>query len=116
MFQQRQLNEVYSLVEVSFSAAVNPGGIATGAKAAVTVQCVLGGTGSTQNATFTQGDRLEVIPPAAAGVLGGLIIDATPAANAGQATINFFNAGAGTVTPTSAQWTVIAKRIAPNTF
>lgn len=110
-FAQRQLNEIYSLIEVSF-ATVNPGAITTGSKAAVTVNPVVGGAGSgnTLPSQCILGDFVQAIPSAAAGAPGGLIITATVSAN-GTIIIGFYNAGAGTVTLTSAVWTFVTKRL-----
>ena len=114
MFQQRQLNDVFQLLEVSYTGTVNPGGITTGSKAVVTVACVVGGISNTSPATFTLGDDLEIIPAAGAGALGGLIITAQPTATAGTCTISFYNASTGTITPTSSTgWVVVGKRITP---
>lgn len=114
MFQQRQLNEIFQFIEVSYTGTVNPGGITTGSKAVVTVACVIGGPGNTSPATFALGDDLEVIPAAAAGALGGLIIQASPTATAGTVTLSFFNSSGGTITPTSSTaWVIVGKRITP---
>lgn len=115
MFQQRQLNEIFSFIEVSFSATGTPGALTTGTSGRITVACVVGGAaaGNTSPATFALGDDLEVVVPASAGNLAGMIVSATPSATAGTAVIAFYNASAGTITPTTAQYTIIAKRVAP---
>ena len=114
MFQQRQINDIYQLVEVSFSGTVSPGAITTGSKAVVTVACVVGGAGNTSPATFALGDDLEVIAPSAAGATGGLIIQANPTSTPGTCTIAFFNASGGTITLTSSTgWVIFAKRVTP---
>ena len=110
MFQQRQLNDIYQLVEVSF-ATVSPGAITTGSKAVVTVTPVLGSATGTQNATIALGDSVEVIPSAGVGSVAGLVITALPTGvSAGQVIVSFYNASAGTITPTSGTYTFVAKR------
>lgn len=110
-FAQRQLNEIYSQIEVSF-ATVNPGAITTGSKAAVTVTPVVGGPGSgnTLPSQCALGDSVDVIPSAAAGNVSGLLITASVSA-AGTIIVGFFNATGGTITPTSAVWTFVTKRL-----
>lgn len=115
MFQQRQLNEVYQLIEVSFALSVNPGAITTGSKAVVTVTPVTGGASSSNpNATIALGDRVEVTAQAAVGNVAGLIIRAEPTGvSPGQIIISFYNASAGTITPVSGTYTVVAYRFTP---
>lgn len=118
MFQQRQLNDVYQLIEVSFALAVSPGAITTGSKAVVTVVPVVGGPSSSNPAaTIALGDRVEVTASAAVGNVGGLIIRAEPTGvTPGQIIISFYNASAGTITPASGTYTVIAYRPTPTLF
>lgn len=113
MFQQRQLNEIFPLIEVSFSATGTPGALTTGTDGRISVACFVGGPGAanTSPATFALGDDLEVVVPAAAGNMAGMIVSATPSATPGTCTIAFHNGSAGTITPTTAQYTVIAKRV-----
>jgi hypothetical protein len=113
MFQQRQLNEIFPLIEVSFSATGTPGALTTGTAGRVTVACFVGGPGAanTSPATFALGDDLEVVVPATAGNMAGMIVSATPSATPGTCTIAFQNASAGTITPTTAQYTIVAKRL-----
>ena len=112
MFQQRQINDIYQLVEVSY-AAVSPGAITTGSKAVVTVNPVVGGVSGTSPSQCILGDQvLQVIAPASAGNLGGLIISAQVSA-AGAMVVSFFNASAGTITPASAVYTIVTARFTP---
>ena len=112
MFQQRQINDIYQLVEVSF-ATVAPGAITTGSKASVTVSPVIGGGAGLSASQCVLGDQvLQVIAPAGAGNLGGLIISGQVSA-AGQVTVSFFNASTGTITPTSAVYTFVIARFTP---
>jgi hypothetical protein len=112
MFQQRQLNDLYQLMEVSFTAAVAPGIIASGAAARVSTTCTTGSPSSPSQdlAQFNIGDNIEVIAPASAGNLAGLIIQAWPSAQ-GTCLITFYNQSGGNITPVSANYTIVAKRI-----
>jgi hypothetical protein len=65
MFQQRQLNDVYQLVEVSNSPSFTPGAVGNNAIVGSSQACVLGTQVGAPAATFTLGDELEVIAPAA---------------------------------------------------
>ena len=108
MLQQRQLNEVYALFEVSTSAAASPGAITNGSVVQATNACTLQGT--TSAATFALGDNLEVIAPASA-ALNGVEVKAFPTATAGTCNLVFVNNTGGTVTPVaSSVYKIIAKR------
>ena len=110
MFQQRQLNDVYQLIEVSFATVTSPGAITSGNKAVVSlIAPVLGSINGTQSATFNLGDFIEAIPSAAVGSLGGLLIEAQPTAS-GVCAISFYNASAGTITLNTAAWTFVVQR------
>lgn len=116
MFQQRQMNEVWPLVEESYSTAgVAPGAITNGTVVTTSTACSLGapGGGGTSAATFGLGDTLEVIPPAAAAA-NGVAVTAYPTATAGTALIVFLNNTGGTVTPVSSIYKIIAKRQVAN--
>jgi hypothetical protein len=116
MFQQRQMNEVWPLVEESFSTAtVAPGAITNGSLATASTAFTLGspGGGGTSAATFALGDTLEVIAPALA-ALNGVACTAYPTATAGTALIVFLNNTGGTVTPVAAIYKIIAKRQVAN--
>jgi len=118
MFQTRQLNDIYQLVEVSWTLSITPGAITTGSHAVSGANCFTGGPvsalASAQPANFNLGDQLEVIAPASIGAMTGLIIQAWPtgAAN-GNCTIAFFNASSGTITPASGQYIIVARRYTP---
>jgi hypothetical protein len=114
MFQSRQINEIYNLVEVSY-AGFTLSSTTSGSIATQNVQFVLNSATGTIPATFGPGDILELYPTAAVGSLGGLIIQAVPGAG-GVATILQKNAAGVTVTPLLGQWICIAKRIAPYTL
>jgi hypothetical protein len=115
-FNLRQFDEL-GTIEIAY-ATVNPGAITTGNKSSTLVGAWIGGPlNAGQSAAFNSacvvGDRiLAVIPPASAGNLGGLIIDAqcTGAAGSGSINVNIYNASAGTITPTSAIWQFIILR------
>jgi hypothetical protein len=113
MLQQRQVNDIEQLIEVSFAPAVSPGAIGTGGAAAITVACVVGGPLGTSRATFQLGDELEVIVPAAAAPVFALQIQALPTATPGTCIITFYNSNPSSQTPTSATYTIIAKRYTP---
>jgi hypothetical protein len=109
MLQQRQLNDIYQLLEISFTAASTPGAITNGSVVSSTpLACTLQGT--TNPATFALGDNLEVIAPASA-ALNGVQVAAYPLATAGSCNLVFTNNTGGTVTPTAATvYKIIAKR------
>jgi hypothetical protein len=114
MLQQRQVNDIEQLIEISYAPAVSPGliGSAFGATS-VTVSCVLGNAFGVSKATFQLGDELEVQVPAAAAPVVGLVITALPTTTPGQCTISFVNCSGGNITPTSATYVIIAKRYTP---
>jgi hypothetical protein len=113
MFQQRQLNEIYTSIEVSATAAASPGAITNTSLVQATNACVIPGT--TNAATFALGDVLIVQPPASA-ALNGVEVKAFPTATAGTCNLVFLNNTGGTVTPTaSTVYKIIATRVAPGT-
>jgi hypothetical protein len=66
MFQQRQLNDLYQLMEVSFTTSVTPGTLTAGTAGRVTgVACSIAGN-SANPALLTLGDALEIVAPAGA--------------------------------------------------
>ena len=118
MFQQRQMNEVWPLVEESYSTStVSPGAVANGQTVVfvAAVPCSLGapGGGGTSAATFAVGDTLEVVAPASA-ALNGILVSAAPNATPGSCTLYFTNGTAGSVTPVAAIYKIIAKRQVAN--
>ena len=111
MFTTRQETEIFDR-EVSFTAAASPGAIANGAVATASLACTLAGT--TVPATFTLGDILEVVAPAAA-ALNGVAVSAQPTATVGTALLIFLNNTGGSITPTaSTVYKIIARRVKPN--
>jgi hypothetical protein len=112
MFQQRQLNDVYQLMEVSVTAPFTIGSIAPNVGQHINVTCSIGGTG-VEPAQFNLGDSLEVIFSSNFGSLAGFNYQAWPV-SAGVAQIVFNNSSAGTITPNAnGTATIIAKRITP---
>lgn len=114
MFQARQIDEVQALTEISKGAA-SPGAVAPGVTVSVgAVVCTTGAAGvGTQPATFALGDQLEVVPSAGAAT-NGLQVAAAPTATPGTCSLSFFNATAGSITPTGgAVYMVIATRYQP---
>lgn len=110
MFQQRQLNEIYQLVEVSKTAALSVGAVGNNAVAGpAVVACTIGGS----PATFALGDTLEVYAPASA-ALNGVVLVASPSPTPGSCFITGINSTGGSVTPTaSTVYTIVAKRVTP---
>lgn len=113
MFQQRQPNEVDTLIEVSFTAALSPGAVTNGTTVGVSAACTLAGT--TVPATFALGDNLqEVIAPASA-ALNGICVFAAPGPTAGTCFVYFQNQTGGSITPVAASvYKIIAKRVSAN--
>jgi len=114
MLQQRQLNDIYALYEVSQTPAQSPGAVGAATTVVVnTVSCTIAGT--TVPATFALGDSLEVVAPASA-VLNGVEVRATVSA-AGVCSLIFYNPTAGSITPVaSSVYKIIAKRFRPDLF
>jgi hypothetical protein len=115
MFQSRQINDIYNLVEVSFvnfTLTSTTGGTTT---TQTGIAPTLGAPGSNAPATFQAGDIIELYPSAAVGPLAALLLGAYPSAQ-GILTIAILNRSAATVTPSAGVWTVVAKRVAANTF
>lgn len=112
MYQQRQLNEIYSFIEVSQTAATSIGAVGNNASAgSAAVACTIPGT--TTPASFALGDILEVVAPASA-ALNGVCLQASPTATPGTCTITATNTTGGSITPTaSTVYRIIAKRVAP---
>jgi hypothetical protein len=112
MFQQRQLNEIYPLIEISFTSAISIGAAGSGATSgANNVVCTLQGGAP---ATFALGDELECIAPSTSGGNGGLFY-AAPTATPGTCAVGFTNPTGGSITPTaSTVYKIIAKRFAAN--
>lgn len=113
MFQQRQLNEVSPLTEVSFCVST-PGTVASGTTVVyAAVACTVGGAYASTNspATFALGDQLEVFPSAAAAT-NGLLVSAAPTATPGTVGLYFQNSTGSSVTPVAgAKYTIVATRI-----
>src|SRR5271165_4814874 len=108
MFQQRQMNDVHQLVEISKGVAT-PGAVGNGATVGVSVAFTLGGIAGNP-ATFALGDYLQVYPSAAA-VTNGINVTAAPGPTAGTAVLNFQNATGGSITPLAgASYTIVAMR------
>lgn len=104
MFQQRQINDVMQLLEVS-TATIAPGAVTSGSTPVYAAVAFAG-------ATFALGDQLEIFPSAAAAT-NGVLVSATPTATPGTAGVYFQNTTGGTITPTSAKYTIVATRITP---
>lgn len=116
MFQQRQMNEVWPLVEESYSTSnVSPGAVTSATPVSVTAACSLGTPlgGGTSAATFALGDTLEVVPPSGAAT-NGLVVVAAPTATVGTAQITFINYTGSSVTPVASIYKIIAKRQVAN--
>lgn len=115
-FNARNVGEIFPTVEVSkTNANVNPGAVASATPVSVTAACSLQGLGvGPSNATFSLGDLLLVLPPAAAAI-NGLTVQANPTATPGTAQITFFNFTGGPITPVAAIYTIVAVRF-PATF
>jgi len=112
MFQQRQLNDVHQLVEVS-TTTLSPGAVGNGVTVGVSGACLIGGI-SGNPATFAVGDYLQVYPSAAA-ACNGVNVSAAAGPTPGTAVFNFQNATGGSVTPVAgAKYTIIAIRITPS--
>ena len=109
MLTQRQPNEIYSFVEVS-QATVNPGTVNATTRFSVTVNPTLAGTA--EPSACLPGDLVEAIPPIAAEPTGFLMWSAYVSAP-GTIIIAGINANSSGVTPTSAVWTFVTKRISP---
>ena len=110
MFQQRQINDVYQLVEVSQTPAFTPGAVGNNSVLGSSQACTLGGT--TNPATFAIGDELEVFPTTVTAT-NGIHVAAAPTSVAGTAIITFVNGSGGGVTPVSGVYKIVAKRITP---
>lgn len=113
MFQQRQFNEVYTLVEVS-SASINGVGLTTLNRAVSgIISPVVGNINSGGPSQMQLGDVIEAIPSTAVGAPGGLLIQAT-VLGPGQLTISYLNVSGSTVTLATGVWTFIVRRVAAN--
>jgi hypothetical protein len=110
MFQQRQVNDIEQLLEISFAQTVSPGPITSGSSVNVTVTAVLGSIYGTQPGSCVLGDQIEVVVPAGAAPIAGVQVQAQPTGTPGQVGITFLNSSGSTVTPTSANYTLITKR------
>lgn len=115
MFQQRQLNEIWPLVEISYTAALSPGAVGAGSSVQVSAVCTVGSPlGGSSAAQFALGDTLEVIAPASA-ALNGIVVEAAPSATVGTCVVTFRNNTAGSITPVASTiYKIIAKRQAAN--
>jgi hypothetical protein len=113
-FLQRQIAEIYPLVEISFC-ALTPGAVGAGSTVNVpAAACTLGNTGTGVPATFAIGDQLEIWATAAAAT-NGIIVSAAPSATPGTCTVSFFNPTAGSITPVAgAKYQILALRTAAN--
>jgi hypothetical protein len=117
MFQTRQFSGgVDEYYEVSFAPSVSPGAITTGSVASVTVACVIGSVYSANKAAFVIGDLLKVIVPVGAAPIAGCLVSAQPTSTAGTCIISFANCSGSTITPTSANYIIIANRALPTAF
>ena len=113
MFQQKQVAEIYPLVETSF-ANISPGAVGNGATVYVAVAFALGNVGSGSPATFTLGDQLEIWPSSGAAI-NGVNVAATPTATPGTAGVYFTNNTGGSITPVASQkYTIVAIRQVAN--
>lgn len=103
MFQQRQVNDVMQLIEVS-KATIAPGTV----NSASTTYSATAFPG----ATFALGDQLEIFPPAVAAT-NGVLVSAAPTGTAGTAGVYFQNNTGGNVAIVSGTYTIVATRITP---
>ena len=115
MFAQRNVAEVYPLVEWSFSASFTPGAVGNAATVGSSQLCTVGNptAPSAFPATFAVGDQLEVFPPVGS-LTNGLLVSAAPGVVAGTATFYFTNNTGGAVTPVAGVYKVLGIRQAPN--
>lgn len=104
MFQQRQLNDIMQLMEVS-TATIAPGAVTSGSTPVYSATAFPG-------ATFALGDQLEIFP-AAGTACNGILVSATPTGTVGTAGVYFQNTTGGTITPVSGKYTIVATRITP---
>ena len=110
-FSQRQINEIQPLAEVSAGTAT-PGAVTNNTTVAVTMACVIGGTGGPA-ATFGIGDWLQDYPAAGSGV-NGISVTAAPTATPGTAEVYFQNNTGGTITPVAGSaYKIVAYRTSP---
>ena len=116
-FNQRQLAEVYPLIEVAY-VTLTPGAVGNGTTVYATAAATTTppGVSPAVPATAVNGDYLETIAPAGA-ALNGVQIQAVPTATPGTYGFYFTNNTGGSVTPVaSSVYKVIAARIPPNFF
>lgn len=97
MFQQRQINELQPLAEVSFCTA-SPGAVGNSTTVAVSVAATLGNISSGSPATFAVGDWIQVYPASTSGT-NGISVTAAPTATPGTVELYFQNNTGGSVTP-----------------
>ena len=96
-FNQRQINELQPLAEISFCTAT-PGAITNGSTVYSAVAATLGAAGSGSPATFAIGDWIQVYPASNA-VTNGVSVTAAPTGTAGTVGLYFQNNTGSTVTP-----------------
>jgi hypothetical protein len=113
MFQQRQINDVYQLVEVSSATIGSPGALTTTSFANTLQAFTVGANGvGTAPATFTQGDILMIIPSAGVAI-NGVDVFAQVTSTVGSARVVWMNQSGSTITPAAGVYTIIAIRITP---
>jgi hypothetical protein len=112
MLQQRQVNDIQQLIEVSFGIAIAPGAISTGTSLQVSVPAVIGGIYGTAKATFALGDELVVAPIGNLN-LSGIQLTALPTTTPGTLLLTFFNTNVGTTTPFLGNYIIVATRYTP---
>lgn len=110
-FASRQFEELYGYCEVSFSAAFTPGAVANnsivGSSQALTT------AGTTVASACALGDIIDVVAPASA-ALNGVLVTAAPTATPGTVIFTFVNGSGGSVTPVSAVYKCIIRRVRPD--
>lgn len=114
MFQNRMIDELFDTA-IKYG-TVNPGAITTGSKYSASVTLYNDPGLSSPDVETADGDDVAFIfPPASAGHLGGLMIDANPVGSTiGSVDVNIYNASAGTITPASAVWKFVIVRTKAN--
>jgi hypothetical protein len=113
MFQQRQLNDVYQLVETGFTSSGNPGTVSAGNVQHLTLSVYTGANADTADpAQVTLGDQVDIIATLGTASVAGLIVQATPVA-AGSVEIMFYNTTGSPIVPGIVSYIILSKRLTP---
>lgn len=116
MFAERQLNEIYSTIEIAANGAV--GGVAipagTGTIRTPTIFVVNSGGQTTALSQVQLGDHIECFPSPAA-IAAGLLMTAfaSPGSGVGVIIIGLYNPTGATITLVTAPWTFVIRRLPP---